>query len=206
MPRSVFQVAAFVLAACSTFAAQPNNAADRSDAGKPEVFSGDYILQPSDLLKVQVFQEDDLTREVRISQEYSITLPMINTIDLRGKTQRQAQDYIRELYARDYIKNPGVNLTVLEYAPRRVYVAGSVKNAGVVLFPQEQGLTLIDAISRAGSFDRLADKKRVTLKRTNPDGTADTQVINCEELMKGDSNKTYPLQPNDVITVPEKIY
>ena len=79
-------------------------------------------------------------------------------------------------------------------------------SAGQVLaILQEQGLTLIGAISRAGSFNRLADRKRVTLKRTKSDGSAEIFTINVEELMKGESNLTWPLQPNDVINVPEKI-
>jgi polysaccharide export outer membrane protein len=86
-----------------------------------------------------------------------------------------------------------------------VFVSGSVGAPGVVLFPREQGLTLLDAISRAGSFNRLADKKHVTLKRTGADGKPDTFTINAEDLMKGDSTETWPLQPNDVINVPEKI-
>jgi hypothetical protein len=45
----------------------------------------------------------------------------------------------------------------------------------------------------------------VTLKRTKSDGSAEIFTINVEELMKGDSNLTWPLQPNDVINVPEKI-
>ena len=84
-------------------------------------------------------------------------------------------------------------------------MAGAVATPGVVLFQQEQGLTLIDAISRAGSFNRLADKKRVTLKRTKPDGSTETSTINVDDVMKGDTNQTWPLQPNDVITIPEKI-
>lgn len=165
----------------------------------------DYVLQPSDLLKIQVFQEDDLTREVRISQEYSVKLPLIENVDLRGKTVRQAEEYIRDLFGKDYLVSPQVNLFVLEYAPRRVFVAGAVTTPGVVLFQQEQGLILIDAISRAGSFNRLADKKRVTLKRTKNDGTTETVTINVEELMKGETTQTWPLQPGDVINVPEKI-
>jgi polysaccharide export outer membrane protein len=103
------------------------------------------------------------------------------------------------------LAKPQVNLFVLEYAPRRVFIAGAVNKPGVVLFQQEQGLTLIDAISRADSFNRLADKKRVTLKRTKSDGSTETFTVNVEELLKGDSNQTWPLQPNDVINVPEKI-
>jgi polysaccharide export outer membrane protein len=86
-----------------------------------------------------------------------------------------------------------------------VFVSGSVGLQGVVPFPREQGLTLIDAISRAGGFSRLADKKHVTLKRTNADGKPETFTINAEDLAKGDTTETWPLQPNDVITVPERI-
>lgn len=165
----------------------------------------DYILQPADLVRVEIFQEEDLKREVRISQEFTITLPLIDTIDLRGKSARQAESLIRDLYARDFLVKPQVNLFVLEYAPRRVYVAGAVTTPGEVLFQQEQGLSLIAAISRAGSFNRLADQKRVTLKRTLPDGSSETKTINVEELMKGENNETYPLQPGDVINVKERI-
>ena len=72
-------------------------------------------------------------------------------------------------------------------------------------FPREQGLTLVDAISRAGSFNRLADKKRLTLKRIYADGKTKTFTINWETVSKGDSTETWPLQPQDVINVPERI-
>ena len=190
--------------------AQPPSAdkadTSRADASKAEAPGKlDYVLQSSDLIRIQVFQEEDLNREVRISQENSVTLPMIGTIDLKGKTARQAEELIRNLYERDYLVHPQVNLIVLEYAPRNVFVLGSVGTPGVVLFPREQGLTLLDAISRAGSFNRLADKKHVTLKRTNAEGKSETYTINAEELAKGDTTDTWPLQPNDVITVPERI-
>ena len=64
----------------------------------------------------------DLLREVRITQECTITLPLIGTIDLRDRTVRQAEEIIRSLYDRDYLVNPQVNLTVLEYTQRTVQV------------------------------------------------------------------------------------
>jgi polysaccharide export outer membrane protein len=213
--RITFLVLAATLASLAAMAASPaatakaEAEATRADAAKADTPGKlDYVLQPSDLIKVQVFQEEDLSREVRISQECSVNLPLIGTVNLTGKTARLAEDLIRGLYERDYLVHPQVNLIVVEYVPRNVFVLGSVGNPGVVLFPREQGLTLLDAISRAGSFNRLADKKRVTLKRVNaanPDGKPDTFTINAEELAKGDTTETWPLQPNDVITVPERI-
>jgi polysaccharide export outer membrane protein len=74
-----------------------------------------------------------------------------------------------------------------------------------VTFPEEEGLTLMKAISMAGSFTRLANKQKVTLKRVQPDGAYKTYTINADDLTKGDSAEDWPLQPDDVITVPERI-
>lgn len=164
-----------------------------------------YVLQPSDVIKVQVFQEDDLTREVRLSQESSISLPMIGTINLQGKTLAEAQDMIRSLYDRDFLVNPQVTITILDYSKRSVNVLGSVNTPGVVLFPQEIGLTLLDAIARAGGFSRLADKKRVKLTRVNADGETKNFTINADEIMRGETSESWVLLKDDVISVPERV-
>lgn len=163
------------------------------------------MLQPSDLLNVQVFQEENLKRDVRVSQEYSITLPLIGKVDLKGKTLRQAEELIRQLYDRDYLVNPQVNVVVVEYAKRTVNVIGQVNQPGAVMFPQEQGLTLLDAISRAGGFSRLAQRTQVKLTRTNADGKTDTYIINADDLIKGSSSNNWQLIENDIIFVPERI-
>ena len=165
----------------------------------------DYLLQPSDLLDVQIFQEENLKRSVRVSQEYSITLPLIGKVDVRGKSLRQAEALIRELYDRDYLVNPQINVVVIEYAKRTVNVIGQVNQPGAVLFPQEQGLTLLDAISRAGGFSRLANRSQVKLTRTNADGKSETYIVNADDLIKGSSSNTWQLLVNDIIFVPERI-
>ncbi|MFA6287097.1 MAG: polysaccharide biosynthesis/export family protein [Opitutaceae bacterium] len=167
--------------------------------------SSDYVIQPSDLISVQIFQEEDLKREVRVSLEYSVTLPLIGKVYLKGKTVHQAEAMIRELYDKDYLVNPQVNVVVIDYAKRSVNILGAVGSPGVVLFPQEQGLTLVDAISRAGGFNRLADRKKVKLTRTNADGKAETYIIDADSLIQGKSSNAWLLLVNDVIYVPESI-
>ncbi|MCW5549001.1 MAG: polysaccharide export protein [Opitutaceae bacterium] len=165
----------------------------------------DYLLQPADLLRVQIFQEDDLTREVRISQEYTISLPLVGSIELRGRTLADAQRIIRDLYDRDYLVNPQVNVIVLEYAKRTVNVIGSVNSPGAVPFPQEEGLTLLDAITRAGGFNRFADRRRVRLTRTDAQGATVNYTINADDIIQGNAKETWPLQRDDVIFVPERL-
>lgn len=201
MKRFISHLGFLLLISVFAVAAQSETSVAKSLPGK--VAAKDYVLQPSDVIRVKVFQEEDLSLEVRISQECTVKLPLIEKVDLTGKTARQAEDYIRDLYARDFIKNPHVTLTVTEYTPRKVNVMGQVNAQGVVTFKQEQGLTLLEAINMAGGFTRLARKKDVTLKRIKPDGTPETVTIDCEALAKGDATESWPLQPDDVIFVPE---
>jgi polysaccharide export outer membrane protein len=186
----------------------PRKPEDAQVAVAAEASSGDYILQPQDILRVQVFQEEDINRqgEVSISQEHTIVLPLIKTVNLKGKTVRQAEALIRDLYDRDFIVNPQVSVAVLKYAERSVSVVGAVNNAGRVLFPAQDGLTILQAISGAGGQSRLADLKRVRLTRKSANGDSSTQEINVDALMKGGGGEPVTLEKGDVIFVPERTF
>ena len=164
-----------------------------------------YKIQPLDLLKVQVFQEPDLDREVRVSQDCSIVLPLIGKVDLKDRTVSEAQRLVTDLYNRDYLVNPQINITVTEYAPRSLNVLGAVNNPGAVTIPPEQTLTLLDAIARAGGFSRLANRNRVSLTRTLPDGSTKKSIIDADQLVDGDAGRQWFVQNGDVIFVPERV-
>lgn len=167
--------------------------------------NSDYVLQPADLIRVVIFQEPDLQREVRITQEHTITLPLLGSIDVKGKTVRQAEEIIRARYDKDYLVNPQVNLTVLEYVENIVQVVGAVNSPGVVKFPPEQKLTLVEAIARAGGQARIADLRKVRLTRLNAEGQTENFTVNVDELMKGGSAEQWVLIKGDVIFVPERL-
>lgn len=175
-----------------------------STAVRPD--AANYVLQPSDLIQVRIFQEPDLDRELRVSQDHTITLPLIGQISIRDKSPRQVEMEIRELYDRDFLVNPQVNVSVVQYALRSVSVLGMVNQPGPVAFPPEEPLRLIDAIARAGGFNRLANPSRVSLTRKNPDGTSETFTVNAEQLIRGTSAEPWFLQRDDVINVPERIF
>ncbi len=170
----------------------------------PAAATADYKLLPSDFLQIRVFQEEDLTREISVSQDYTISLPLIGTVDVRGRSLRQTEELVRQLYDRDYLVNPQITLVVLRYAERAVNVIGSVNAPQAVPFPPERGLTLIEAVARAGGFSRLADKSKVRIIRTDDKGVNTTYTINVDRLIDGRSASSWPLQVDDVIEVPEK--
>jgi len=164
-----------------------------------------YVLRPMDLVKVQVFQEPDLDRELRVSQEHTIMMPLIGVVDVRNRTVREAELLIAERYGRDFLVNPQINITVLEYAQRTVNVLGAVNAPGSVVIPPERSFALLDAIARSGGFSRLANRSRVSLTRTRPDGQTENFVINADHLVSGDAGNRWLVQEGDVIFVPERV-
>jgi polysaccharide export outer membrane protein len=180
-------------------------AEDKPAGSSASVVPIDYILQPSDLIRIMVFQEPDLLREVRITQESTVNLPLIGNIDLAGKSVRQAEEIIRALYDKDYLVNPQITITVLEYSPRTVQVIGQVNKPDAITFPPEQKMSLVEAISRAGGPTRLANLRQVRLTRTGADGKTENFIVNVDDVIRGNTTDQWLLRKGDVIYVPEKI-
>jgi polysaccharide export outer membrane protein len=193
------------------FSAEPDSdrgsSAEKGAAseGQGSISQLDYVLQPSDLIRIVIFQEPDLEREVRMSAEGKISLPLVSEVDLKGKTIAQAQRIIHDLYDRDFLVNPQINLTVLEYNKVDVLVLGAVNSPGPITLPPDRPLNLLDAVARAGSFNRLADRKRVRLTRETEDHKTIARTINADDLMQSNSSNQEILQKGDVIYVPERI-
>lgn len=165
--------------------------------------SSDYLLRPSDILQVKIFQEEDITREVSVSLDYKISLPLIGTVDVRGRSARAVEEMVRQLYDRDFYVNPQVSLIVLKYAERTVNVIGAVNAPQAVQFPPEKGLTLLDAIARAGGFNRLAKRSAVSIMRTDANGVSTTITVDATRLISSQSANLFQLEAGDVIFVPE---
>ncbi len=164
-----------------------------------------YRLHPMDLLKVQVFDQPDLDRDVRISQDYTVSLPLIGAVDVRNHTVREVERLVTDLYRADYLVNPQVNVSISEYAPRSVNVFGAVNSPTSVGIPPEKNFSLLDAIARAGGFSRLANRNRVSLTRIAPNGQAQNFTIDADELLTGNVTNRWPLRDGDIIFVPERV-
>ena len=172
---------------------------------KPEGRLATYKLRPMDLIKIQVFQEPELDRELRVSQDQTIALPLIGVVNVKDRTVRETELLVTELYQRDYLVNPQINITVAEYSQRTINVLGQVNSPGSVVIPPEKNINLLDAIARSGGFTRLANRNKVSLTRTKPDGQTVNFVVDADQLVSGDTNNRTPVQDGDVIFVPERM-
>ncbi len=91
---------------------------------------GDYLLGKGDLLKISVFEAEELDATVRVSSRGFITLPLIETVAVKGLTVMEAEEQIEAMYRQRYIKNPHVAIFVEEHISQRITLVGQFQNPG----------------------------------------------------------------------------
>lgn len=160
-----------------------------------------YILKTSDVIELQVYQERDLEKAVRVEGDGTVALALIGKVKLAGMTIAEAQSLITDLYNRDYLVDPQVSLQIVQFAPKFVHVLGMVGNPGKVSMPPDTDLTLIDAISQSRGVTRLGNARKVRIKRNDGSKPFD---VDYDEIRRGEA-KDIILKEGDTITVPERI-
>ena len=166
-----------------------------------------YILTANDQVAVEVFGEDDLRTNGRLNPEGNLSVPLLGSIHLAGLTLTQAASKLTDLYARDYLVSPKVNVMLLGYAKRRFSILGQVNRPGSYEMPDSSpgGIDLLEAIAMAGGYTRIAAPERVTVRRQT--GGAGDQIfkVNAKRFTKG-SGGGFHVEPGDTITVGESIF
>src|SRR5204863_7262878 len=104
--------------------------------------------------------------KMRIAKDGTSTFPLIGVVHLGGKTVQQATSMIRDALRKDYLVNPQVTMSVIEYAKRRFTVLVQVQRHGTFEIPNEEYVTLLQAVAMAGGYTRLANRSGVTITRT----------------------------------------
>jgi polysaccharide biosynthesis/export protein len=84
-----------------------------------------------------------------------------------------------------------------------VYIQGEVKVPGQVKYTQ--GMTVTTAIAGAGGFTPLASGRRVTIVR-GEGPKKQVLRVNVDAILSDPDTKDVPLMPNDVITVPQRLF
>ena len=112
-------------------APMPLTPLDGSGSGAVALATSDYILGPSDLLQIDVFQVDELSGTERINAAGYIKMPLIGLVKVAGLSREQSEDLITELYAEGYLQDPQVNIDIMEYVSHQITVLGHVTNPGV---------------------------------------------------------------------------
>ena len=166
----------------------------------PPPLTADYRIGARDLLEIRVFDLEQLDTSVRVSENGTISLPLIGEIVAAGVTRAGLEEAIKIALKR-YITDPQVSVFIREYQSQRFSVMGAVRNPGT--YEMVGRKTLLEAISDAGGIDNVESAGTVTILRASLDG-APLEIELDQLLEHGISALNIQIAPGDTINVVPK--
>jgi polysaccharide export outer membrane protein len=158
--------------------------------------SEDYRLGPGDLLKIVVFDHDELNLDARISQTGNISFPLVGQVAVGGHSTREAELLLaKRLTDGGFVSQPQVSILVSDFQSQKVSVMGQVTKAGQ--YPLDSSKSVLDALALAGGVLNDTAGDDATLVRA--DGTH--VAIDLSKLFDGDPAMNPPVHDGDTVFV-----
>lgn len=163
---------------------------------------GDYLLGPGDLIQVTVFETKELNAEVRVSSRGLISLPLLDSVEVRNLTAAEAEGKIETLLKDKYLQDPHVSIYIKEHVSKQITLVGTFKKPGTYDYVSKRKLLDVIAIAeglseKAGSAAYITRFDEKTKKNIN-------YFIDLDELVrKGNMEQNIVIMGGDVIFIPE---
>lgn len=167
----------------------------------------EFFLGPEDVLKVTVWKSPDLSGEVTIRPDGTISMPLIGDIPAAGLTANVLAKRIGERLT-EYVSSPIVTVQVKEVNSYFIYVLGEVVRPGK--YPLKSYANVVQGISLAGGFAPFAGKSKIKVLRNVSIGSEGHEKkrqieipVHYDDILKGTAVPgNFVLQSGDVIVVP----
>jgi polysaccharide biosynthesis/export protein len=181
--------------------AQPAVPAVANQAQAPKAATNDanYVIGAQDVLDVNIWKEQDISRVVPVRPDGKISLPLLNDVQAAGLTPAQLAAQITESLKK-FITNPQVTVIVTTINSQRVYIIGEMSRPGA--FPLLPNMTVLEALSSAGGFTQFAREKSIYVLRTE-NGKQVKYPFNYKAVVGGKNpEQNIVLKAGDTIVVP----
>ena len=161
-----------------------------------------YRLQPEDLVRILVYNEQQASADVPVGKDGYISAPFVGLVKVAGKTTAQVESELVNLYKTSLrIRDPRVSVTIIKFRTLKATVGGFVGRPGQ--FEIRPGDTLVSLINQGGGpVPDRADLRRATFRRANSSELIPVDLYAM--LNKGDTSQNYKLLDGDELNIPEE--
>jgi len=193
------------LAVCSSVsvmqAAEPEGAKipEKPPAPDAVIFADTYLVQPGDLLLIDVWKERDLQRELMVRPDGGLNFPLIGDIDVSGKTVEQLRKELATKLTK-FVPDPVVTISVKQSLGNKIYVVGKVNKPSEYIVTRNTDV--MQALSMAGGLSPYASANKIKILRREH-GVLKAIPFKYSRVEKGeDLEQNIILQGGDVVVVP----
>jgi len=187
----------------TVFAQQPESVAPATDP--PQNMATQYLIGPGDQLQIFVWNHPELSPTVPVRPDGRISTPLVENMVAVRKTPMQLARDIENVLT-EYIRSPKVNVIVTQAqsAFSQVKVVGQVAHPQAV--PFHEGMTVLDVVLQVGGLAQYAAGNRARIVRTENGQTQEIRIKLADLTQRGDMKQNLPVQPGDVIVVPQSFF
>lgn len=151
----------------------------------------EYAIGAGDVLSIKVYDHEELTVKVRVTEGGAIDFPLIGQVYVGGLGISAAAERIEVALADGYIIEPQVTIFIEQFKSKKVVVLGPVHNPGLVEL--NGPITLLELLSQVGGLKDNAGQT-ATIKRQG-NGTQENISINLDRLIRtGDPQQNIQIQ------------
>ncbi len=162
-------------------------------------FAQDYIVGEGDVLKIDVYENNDLTTIVRVSDEGSIVVPLLGKITVKGLTVTRVSEKLSKLLSDGYIIDPQVNVFVREYRSRNAVILGQVNNPGI--YQLRNHTSFLEFLSIAGGLTKDAGRSAIVKRKSGDEGENAIKIDLTKLIEKGETNLNLQIRDGDSIYI-----
>lgn len=154
-----------------------------------------FKVGKGDLLSVKVYEQEDLSMNVRVSADGTIKMPFIGSVKVSEMTSEEISEHLMHAYVDgEYLVNPQINVFIEEYRSRKANILGQVKEPGQYEIDGDTSIMIL--VTMGSGFTRRAYKKTAKIIRL-VDGTK--RII--EDVDMGEK-----VIPGDIIVIQESFF
>ncbi len=175
-----------------------------------------YVISANDLIRFEVYKEPDLTTETRVDQDGTVSLPLVKTVMVGGRSISEARETVRLLYEKDFLVAAHVNIVLVQSSktnkepvlvkPKlRFTILGQVKKPGNHEIQEGEKVSIVQAIAIAEGFTGVANQKSVTVLRT-VNGKTEKFELDVKQMMNDSKAKPFEIKPGDMIDVRQTVF
>jgi protein involved in polysaccharide export with SLBB domain len=205
LPRStlvLLLIGCFLVAACKGPRGSAGSSMRADELPTSPAVSTSNTLGPGDLIEVRVFEEADLSGPYRVATGGTIDFPLCGKVAVQGLNTSSTADLLTRCLGEKYLRHPQVTVLLREYNSKKIFVFGEVQKPGT--FPYEEDMSIIQAITMAGGFTKIASKNDIAVTRA-VEGRETKIRVPVADIGTG-REKNFRLQPGDIVFVPESMF
>lgn len=160
-----------------------------------------YLVNSGDVLLIYVWNEKDLSQEVLVRPDGTISIPLAGQVQAGGLTVLQIEKNLTTALTKYMKDQPSVTVMIKQTAGNGIYVIGKVNKPGQFLI--NQPTDVMQALAMAGGLNAFAAENSINILRRNSDGVQTAIRFRYSDVKNGEALQTnIVLQSGDVVVVP----